>query len=127
MSLISFNKATEPGTYDDLRVNSAAVLYVEGSRPDLVGHTMLHMLGQGEVVLALTESVGTVVSQISGLVAANRHYLAAQPEGGPSVVYISPHTVSYVRPNLPVSPEFWYVQFVDGSEVRIADPLPAGL
>ena len=127
MSLISFNKATEPGIYDDLRINVAAVLYVEGSRPDLVGQTTLQMLGQGEAVLAVADSVGTVVNQISGLVPAYRHYLAAAPEGGPSVVYISPHTVSYVRPNLPVSPEFWYVQFVDGSEVRIAGPLPAGL
>lgn len=127
MSLISFNKATDPSAPDDLRINTSAVLYVEASRPDLVGRTTIHMLGQGSLVNAVIESVGTVVGAIGGLVAATRHYLAPPPEDGASVVYISPLTVSYVRPNLPAQPQFWYVKFVDGSEVRIVDPLPAGL
>ena len=125
--MISLNKATDASAHDDLRVSKAAVLYVEGSRPDLVGNTMVHMLGQGAVVNAVTQSVGTVVSEIGGLVAATRHYLSPLPEGGASVVYISPLTVSYVRPNLPAAPEFWYVRFVDGSELKIVGPLPEGL
>jgi hypothetical protein len=32
--------------------------------------------------------------------------------------------VSHIRPNLPLSPEFWYLKFVDGSELRVTDPLP---
>jgi hypothetical protein len=62
MPFISFNKATEPAAPDDLRINTAAVLYVEASRPDLVGQTLIHMLGQGSTVNAVTESIGTVVS-----------------------------------------------------------------
>ena len=127
MPLISFNKAVEPGAHDDLRINKAAVLYVEGSRPGLMGHTTIHLLGQGSVVNAVTESVVTVVDEIGDLVAATRHYLSPIPEDGASVVHISPLTVSYVRPNLPASPTFWCVKFVDGSEIRIVAPLPAGL
>lgn len=139
MSFIAFNKASDPTTTDDLRINPAAVLYVEASRPDLVGQTTIHMLGQSSVVNAVTESVGTVVSAIDGavpmnrqgertqLAAARRHYLAPQPDGGASTVYISTANVSYIRPNLPAAPDFWYVRFVDGSELRIVDPLPEAL
>jgi len=127
MPFISFNKATDPTAPDDLRIGTHAVLYVEASRPDLVGRTTIHMLGQGSVVNAVTESIGTVVSELDGLVAAKRHYLAPPPDDGASTVYIAKANVSYVRPNVPVVPEFWYVTFVDGSEIRIADPLPDGL
>jgi hypothetical protein len=134
MPLVAFNKATDPAVRDDLRINPQAVLYVEASRPDLMGRTTIHLLGQGTVVNAVTESVDTVVSEISAslqgapaLVAAVRHYLAPPPEGGPSLVYIAPANVSYARPNLPESQEFWYVRFVDGSELRIVHPLPPGL
>lgn len=139
MTFIAFDKASGPVSIDDLRINPAAVLYVEASRPDLVGHTTIHMLGQGTVVNAVTESIGTVVAAIHGgavperlhsrieLVAALRHYLAPQPEGGASTVYIAAANVSYLRPNLPASPDFWYVRFIDGSELRIVDPLPEGL
>lgn len=127
MSFISFNKATDPVARDDLRVSTHAVLYVEASRPDLVGQTTIHMLGQGTTVNAVTESIGTVVTELGGLVAAKRHYLAPPPDDGASTVYISPSNVSYARPNLPANPEFWYVKFVDGSEIRIVDPLPDGL
>lgn len=137
MTFIAFNKATDPTAPDDLRINPEAVLYVEASRADLLGQTTIHMLGQGTVVNAMTESVGTVVSSIAsalalrrpapGLVAATRHYLATTPEDGASTVYIAPGNVSYVRPNVPETHEFWYVRFVDGSELRILDPLPAGL
>ncbi len=139
MTFIAFDKASGPVSIDDLRIQPAAVLYVEASRPDLVGHTTIHMLGQGTVVNAVTESIGTVVSAIYGamphdragaraeLVAAQRHYLAPQPEGGASTVYISSANVSYIRPNLPAAPDFWYIRFIDGSELRIVDPLPEGL
>ncbi len=127
MPFISFNKATDPAAPDDLRINTAAVLYVEASRPDLVGQTTIHMRGQGTTVNAVTETIGTVVSSIGGLVAARRHYLAPPPDDGASTVYVKPDNISYVRPNQPAMPEFWYLKFVDGSELRVVDPLPAGL
>ena len=127
MPLLCFNKATDPAAPDDLRINPAAVLYVEASRPDLIGQTTIYLLGQGTGVNAVTQSTATVVSAIGGLIGATRHYLAPPPDTGASIVYISPTNVSHVRPNLPASPEFWYVKFVDGSEVRIVAPLPDGL
>jgi hypothetical protein len=127
MPFIAFNKAFDPEAPDDLRINTAAVLYVEASRLDLIGQTTIHLLGQGETVNAVTESIGLVVSEIGGLVAATRHYLAPPPAEGASTVYICPATVSYVRPNLPALPDFWVVRFVDGSELRVVAPLPLGL
>ena len=127
MAFIAFNKAFDPAGPEDLRINTAAVLYVEGSRLDLVGQTTIHLLGQGVTVNAVTESIGLVVSEIGGLVAATRHYLSPPPAEGPSTVYICPTNVSYVRPNLPATPDFWVVRFVDGSELRILAPLPDGL
>lgn len=133
MTFLAFNKATDPTAPDDLRINPEAVLYVEASRADLLGQTTIYLLGQGTVVNAVTESVGTVVSSIAaalgspGLVGATRHYLATTPGDGASTVYIAPGNVSYVRPNVPETHEFWYIRFVDGSELRIVDPLPSGL
>ena len=127
MPFIAFNKAFDPDTPDDLRINTAAILYVEASRLDLVGQTTIHLLGQGVTVNAITESTSLVVSEIGGLIAATRHYLAPPPSEGASTVYICPANVSYVRPNLPALPDFWVVRFVDGSELRVQHPLPAGL
>ena len=127
MPFIAFNKAFDPAAPDDLRINTAAVLYVEASRLDLVGQTTIHLLGQGVTVNAVTESIGLVVSEIGGLVAATRHYLAPPPAEGASTVYICPANVSYARPNLPALPDFWVVRFVDGSELRVLHPLPQGL
>ena len=135
MTFIAFNKATDPTAPDDLRINPQAVLYVEASRADLLGQTTIHLLGQGTVVNAVTDSIGTVVSSIAtalkgpgpGLVGAVRHYLATTPQDGASTVYISPGNVSYVRPNHPTSPDFWVIRFVDGSELRVMAPLPEGL
>lgn len=127
MPFISFNKANDPAAPDDLRLNTTAVLYVEASRPDLLGQTTIHLLGQGTTVHAVTQPISIVVSEIGGLVVAKRHYLAPPPDGGASSVHIAPWNVSYVRPNLPLAQDFWYVTFVDGSELRIIDPLPAGL
>ena len=127
MPLLCLNKATDPAAPDDLRINPVAVLYVEASRPELIGQTTIHLLGQGTSVNAVTQSTATVVSTIGGLVGATRHYLAPPPDDGPSTVYLAPANISHVRPNLPASPDFWYVRFVDGTELRIVDPLPAGL
>ena len=127
MTFIAFNKAFDPVEPADLRINTAAVLYVEASRLDLVGQTTIHMLGQGVTVNAVTEPIGLVVREIGGLVAATRHYLATPPAEGASTVYICPDNVSYVRPNLPAAPDFWVVRFVDGSELRVLHPLPLGL
>lgn len=127
MPFIAFNKATEPLTADDLRINPGAVLYVEASRPDLVGQTTIHLLGQGEGVNAVEERIDTVVSRLGGLIGATRHYLAPPPPEGASTVYISPAHVSYARPNVPASPDFWVLRFVDGSEIRVLAPLPDGL
>ena len=82
------------------------------------------MLGQGTTVNAVTESVGTVVTSIGNLVGLRRHYLAPPPDTGASTVYVQASNVSYMRPNLPLSPEFWYLTFVDGSELRVVEPLP---
>lgn len=127
MNFIAFNKTTEPLAADDLRINPQAVLYVEASRPGLVGQTTIHLLGQSDVVNAVEEPIGTVVSRFGSLVAARRHYLAPTPPEGPSTVYIAPVNVSYVRPNVPAAPDFWVVRFVDGSEIRVLAPLPDGL
>ena len=127
MPFIAFNKAFDPETPDDLRINTAAILYVEASRLDLIGQTTIHLVGQGVTVNAVTESTSVVVREIGGLVAATRHYLAPPPAEGASTVYICPGNVSYVRPNLPALPDFWVFRFVDGSELRIVAPLPLGL
>lgn len=127
MPFIAFNKAFDPDSPDDLRINTASVLYVEASRLDLIGQTTIHLLGQGVTVNAVTESTSVVVREIGGLVAATRHYLAPPPAEGASTVYICPDNVSYVRPNLPALPDFWVVRFVDGSELRVVAPLPLGL
>ena len=68
-----------------------------------------------------------VVRKIGGWVAAARHYLAPPPAGGASTVYICPKNVSYLRPNLTASTDFWVVRFVDGSELRVIAPWPEGL
>ena len=127
MPFIAFNKAFDPETPDDLRINTAAVLYVEASRFELTGQTTIHLLGQGVTVNAVMESISLVVREIGGLIAATRHYLAPPPAEGASTVYICPANVSYVRPNLPALPDFWVVRFVDGSELRVLHPLPQGL
>jgi hypothetical protein len=127
MPFIAFNKAFDPAAPDDLRINKAAVLYVEASRHGLAGQTTIHLLGQDETVNAVIESIGLVVSEIGSLVAATRHYLAPPPAEGASTVYICPANVSYVRPNVPALPDFWVVRFVDGSELRVVSPLPLGL
>ncbi|HAL37722.1 MAG TPA: hypothetical protein DCP03_06235 [Polaromonas sp.] len=62
MPFISFSKAAGPVAPDDVHINTQAVLCVEASGPDLLGKTMIHLLGQGIAVNAVNESLGTVVS-----------------------------------------------------------------
>jgi len=135
MTFIALNKASDPTAPDDLRINSAAILYVEASRQELLGRTAVYVLGQGATVIAVNEPIDVVVREVSRaleadgseLLPATRHYLAAPPATGPSTVFISPVNVSFVRPNLSASPDFWVVQFTDGSDVRVVHPLPGGL
>ena len=103
------------------------MLYVQASSLDLLGQTTIPLMGQGVTVNGVTESIGLVVRKIGGWVAATRHYLAPPPAGGASTVYICPKNVSYLRPNLPASTDFWVVRFVDGSELRVIAPWPEGL
>lgn len=135
MSFIALNKASDPTAPDDLRINSAAILYVEASRQEMLGRTTVYLLGQGAVVIAVNEPIDVVVRELaraleadgSELLPATRHYLATPPGTGPSTVFISPVNVSFVRPNLSAAPDFWVVRFTDGSEVRVVHPLPGGL
>ena len=125
MPILSFNNASDAATRDDVRINSAAVRFVEASRPEQKGLTTIHLIGQGEVGIPVVESVEEVIAGIGGLAAATRHYLAGVHGGSASTVYVSVENVSYLRPNKNAKPAFWYVYFVDGYELRILDPLPA--
>jgi hypothetical protein len=125
MSILSFNNASDAATADDVRINSDAVRFVEASRPEQKGNTMIHLIGQGEVGISVVEPVEEVIAAVGGLAAAGRHYLAGAAGGGASTVYLAPANVSYMRPNRKASPAFWYVYFSDGYELRVLDPLPA--
>lgn len=127
MPILAFNRETDPHTPDDARISSKAVRYVEPTRQGQAGLTVIHMLGQGENGITVMEALEVVVGSIQGLVAAPRHYSAAQPDDGRSTVYIAPANVSHLRPNNPTKRDFWSVYFIDGSELRIIDPLPVGL
>ena len=135
MPFIALNKASDPTAPDDLRINSAAILYVEAARTEVAGRTTVHVLGQGTAVMVVNEPINVVVREVARalevnggeLLPATRHYLGAPPGAGPGTVFISPANVSYVRPNVPAAPDFWVVRFTDGSEVRVVHPLPGGL
>lgn len=127
MPILTFSTANDPHTPDDARISSTAVRYVEPTREGQPGKTVIHMLGQDVNGITVMEAIDVVVGSIAGLVAAPRHYSAAQPEDGRSTVFISPATVSHLRPNNPTKRDFWSVFFVDGTELRIIDPLPVGL
>jgi len=127
MPIVHFNKATDPSTPDDVRVNTTAVRFVEAAHMEGAAQASIHLLGQGTTAIPVTEPVEVVVAAVEGLVAATRHYFAGQPGKGGSTVHIAPSTVSYLRPNVPKDPAFWIVCFVDAFELRIVAPLPAGL
>ena len=125
MPILSFNNASDAATPDDVRINSSAVRFVEAARPEQKGHTMIHLMGQGEVGIPVVETVEEVIAAIGGLAAAGRHYLAGAGGGGASTVYIAVNNVSYLRPNKHAKPAYWYIYFTDGYELRVLDPLPA--
>lgn len=127
MPILAFSKSSDPGTPDDARISSVAVRYVEPTRQGQPGKTVVHMLGQGENGITVMEAIDVVAGSIAGLVAAPRHYAAGQPDDGRSTVFIAPANVSHLRPNNPTKRDFWSVFFVDGTELRIIDPLPVGL
>ncbi len=127
MPILAFSKAGDPSTLDDTRISSTAVRYVEPTRQGQPGKTVIHVLGQGENGLVVMEALDVVVGAIEGLIAAPRHYSGAQPEDGGSTVFIAPANVSHLRPNNPSKRDFWSVLFIDGTELRIVDPLPVGL
>ncbi len=127
MPILAFSKSSDPDTPDDARISSAAVRYVEPTRQGQPGKTVIHVLGQGENGITVMEANDVVAGSIAGLVAAPRHYSAAQPDDGRSTVFIATANVSHLRPNNPTKRDFWSVFFVDGTELRIIDPLPAGL
>jgi hypothetical protein len=125
MPILSFNNASDAATPDDVRINSAAVRFVEAARPEQKGQTTIHLIGQGEVGIPVVESVEAVIAAIGGLAAATRHYLAGTHGSSASTVYVAVENVSYLRLNKNAKPAFWYIHFVDGYELRVLDPLPA--
>jgi hypothetical protein len=126
MSIVHFNKATEPANVEDLWVNVAAVRYVEPTPYDQLGKTLLFLVGAGETGVAVIEPLAKVLESIGRLVETPRHYLGNQPEHGAGMVYVAPALISYLRPNTQGDTSYWYVHFVDGSELRIRHPIPAG-
>ena len=106
MPNLTFNNASDAATPDDVRINSAAVRFVEASRHDQNGLTTIYMLGQVAVGIPVAEPVEQVVGAIGGLAAATRHYLAGAPGGRPSSVYICPANAGYLRPNRKFKPPF---------------------
>ena len=127
MPILAFSKVSDVDTPDDTRISSTAVRYVEPTRPGQAGVAVIHLLGQGDAGITVQEALDVVVGSIGGLVAAWRHYSGAQPDEGRSPVFVAAANISHLRPNNPTRRDFWSVYFVDGSELRIVDPLPAGL
>jgi hypothetical protein len=127
MPILSFNNASDAATPDDVRINSSAVRFVEASRPEQKGQTMIHLLGQGEVGIPVVEPVDQVVAAIGGLAGAGRHYLAGASGAGASTVYVAVANISYLRLNIKAKPAFWSLYFVDGYELRVLDPLPPSM
>jgi hypothetical protein len=125
MPILSFNHAVDAATADDVRINSAAVRFVEASRPEQPGQTMIHLVGQGEVGIPVVEPPDEVIAAIGGLAAASRHYLGGTHGVNTSMVYVAANNIGYLRPNKKAKPAFWYMHFVDGYELRVLDPLPA--
>jgi hypothetical protein len=126
MPILAFNNASDAAVADDVRINSSAVRFVEASRPEQKGKTMIYLVGQGAVGIPVVESVDEVVAAIGGLAAATRHYLAGA-QGSASTVYIAAGNVSYTRASKQATPAFWYIYFTDGYELRVLDPLPSSL
>ena len=97
MPILTFNNASDAAVPDDVRINSAAVRFVEAARPEQKGRTMIYLLGQGAVGIPVVESPEDVVAAIGGMAAATRYYMAGAPGGNASTVYIAASNVGYLR------------------------------
>jgi hypothetical protein len=106
MPNLTFNHASDAATPDDVRINSAAVRFVEASRHDQNGLTTIYMLDQGRSAFRSPNRLSKSLGAIGGLAAATRHYLAGAPGGRPSSVYICPANAGYLRPNRKFKPPF---------------------
>ena len=126
MSIVHFHKATEPANVEDIWINAAAVRYVEPTPFDQLGKTLLYLVGEGENGVAVIETLPKVLESFGHLVEAPRHYQGSTPDNGAAMLYVAPALVSYLRPNAPDDTAYWLAHFVDGSEVRIRHPIPAG-
>jgi len=127
MPVAHFHKATDPATHDEVHINTDAVLFVEELPETQVGKTLLQVMGLRTDGIRITEPLVEVLTQLPVLVATLRHYHAGAPSEGASVVHIATHNVSYVLPNVPHTPAFWTIHFLDESELRVVHPLPAEL
>ncbi len=125
MPILSFNHASDAATPDDVRINTESVRFVEASRPEQKGLTMIYLIGQGEVGIPVAEPLAEVLAAIGSLAAAGRHYFAGGAGGAASMVYISVSNLSYLRANKQTQGAFWHAYFTDGYELRLCDPLPA--
>jgi hypothetical protein len=126
MPIVHFNKATEPASVEDFWVNAAAVRYVQATPLDQLGKTLLYLVGEGENGVAVIEPLPKVLESLGHLVETPRHYLGNPADSGVGMVYIAPSLVSYLRPNTRGDTAYWYAHFVDGSELHIRHPIPAG-
>lgn len=127
MPILFFNNATDAATRDDVHINPAAVRFVEAALENKLGHTNIHVLGYKVSGIRVTEQIATVLASLPGLVQATRHYHAGEPAMGASTLFVAPHNLSFIRPNVPKDPTFWILRFTDESELRIVGPLPQGL
>jgi hypothetical protein len=123
MPIISLNKASHPDVENDIRINTAAVRFVEAAPPNQSGGAVVHMLCAQRI--PVVEDIGRIVAKIGGMVPARRKTSGGASTSG-DTIYLSPETISHLRPNTPESPAFWIASFIDGSEILILSPLPQG-
>lgn len=127
MPIAHFHKATNPATEDEVHINTDAVLFVEEPPASQIGRTAIQVMGLKTDGVRVTEELHEVLVQLPLLVSTLRHYHAAAPLEGASVVHIAAHNISYVIPNVPHTPTFWTIHFKDESELRVVHPLPGDL
>ena len=94
MPIMAFNKATDPTTPDDVRINTTAIRFVEAARPGQPSLTVIHVLGEKDAGIAVMEPFDVVVAAIGGLVSARRYYAAGQADDGRGGVCIAAANVS---------------------------------
>lgn len=127
MSIIQFRKATNPPTNEAVHIHAGAVLFVETTAERQVGQTLIQVFGQTDQGMRVVEPVSQVLEVLPGSVAAYRHYQAAAPVEGESVVHIYTPNIASIAPNTPHDPAFWTITFKDQYALRVRSPLPIGL